>query len=346
MLKRGLGCGLLAALLACLPAAAQGDSTLTMRRARELVPRPGLAPVHSLIPKVGAPACDTLETSDPRIHLILCSDGTWHYAKNPDAAVSEAVFSENWDTSVLNPYRTSLQDLPWRVTLSLVDSASRFACPRQVKVFSPFGMRRHRRHQGVDLPLQRGDPVYAAFDGRVRYASYNRGYGNIVVLRHESGLETYYAHLSERKVEPGDWVTAGQVVGLGGSTGRSSGPHLHFETRYRGFAFDPQWLIDFEQGLLRHGVFVLKRKYLSEHARYVPESEQEEEEIYLTEEQEKAEAERLAKEMAAARYVTVRQGDTLSRIAINNHTTISALCRLNGITPKTILRVGRKLRVR
>lgn len=318
---------------------------MTMKRARELVPRPALDPVRSLIPGKQAPAVDTLDTSDPRVKLILCGDGTWHYAKDPDAAGATDVFTEHWSTNVLDPYKTPLQDLPWRITLSLADSASRFACPRQVKVFSPFGMRRHRRHQGVDLPLQRGEPVYAAFDGKVRYSSYSRGYGNIVIVRHECGLETAYAHLSERKVSAGDWVHAGDVLGLGGSTGRSSGPHLHFETRYHGYAFDPQWLIDFENGVLRHGVFVLKRKYLHEYSRYVPESEDEEEEIYLTEEQERAEEERIAREMAAARYVTVKSGDTLSRIAINNHTTVSELCRLNGITPKTTLRIGRKLRV-
>ena len=69
------------------------------------------------------------------------------------------------------------------------------------------------------------------------------GYGNLVVIRHRSGLETFYGHLSQRDVKSGDWVNAGDVIGLGGSTGRSTGPHLHFETRYKGAAFDPSWLI-------------------------------------------------------------------------------------------------------
>ena len=106
-------------------------------------------------------------------------------------------------------------------------------CPYVGKVYSKFGYRRGRRHQGTDIPLKSGTPVAAAFDGRVRMSSYVSGYGNLVILRHENGLETFYGHLSKRQVSVGDWVRAGDIVGLGGSTGRSSGPHLHFETRYK-----------------------------------------------------------------------------------------------------------------
>ena len=215
-----------------------------------------------------------------------------------------------------------------------------------MKVFSPFGWRRRRNHTGVDLPLATGTPVYAAFDGRVRCSMYNRGYGNVVVIRHASGLETTYAHLKERNVQTGDYVSAGDVIGLGGSTGRSTGPHLHFETRYEGYAFDPQWLIDFETGTLRHGYFVLKRKYLSNTSRYYPESEEEEEEIYKTEEEDRAEAERIAREMAAAQYHTVKSGDTLYGLAARYHTTVGAICKLNGISASTPLRIGKKLRVK
>jgi len=336
-----------AALVTLLPfAAVAQEARLSLKDAERLVPSESLAPVKSLIPGEKAEVHDTLDTSDPGVKIILCNDGTWHYTRDIAALSDSAVFRKCWKTGELNPYRTRLEDLPFRVTLCLADSASRFCCPRQVKVFSPFGRRRSRNHTGVDLPLPMRTPVYAAFDGRVRYSGYNRGYGNIVIVRHASGLETSYAHLSERSVQSGDYVSAGDVVGLGGSTGRSSGPHLHFETRYEGFAFDPQWLIDFQTGTLRHGYFVLKRKYLSALSKYYPESETEEEEIYKTEEEERAEAERIARELAAAQYHTVKSGDTLSGLAVRYHTTVNAICKLNGISSSSTLRIGKKLRVK
>lgn len=328
-----------------LMAGAQG-SRLTIKEAEKLVPREIRKPVKSMIPGEKPPVHDTLDTSDPAVKIILFNDGTWRYERDVRAFADSAVFRKAWNANELNPYRTKLEDLPYRVTLCLADSASRFCCPRQVKVFSPFGWRRRRNHTGVDLPLPTGTPVYAAFDGRVRVSMYNRGYGNVVVVRHASGLETTYAHLKERNVQSGDYVSAGDVIGLGGSTGRSTGPHLHFETRYEGYAFDPQWLIDFETGTLRHGYFVLKRKYLSNTSRYYPESEDEEDEIYKAEEQDRAEAERIAKEMAAAQYHTVKSGDTLYGLAAKYHTTVGAICKLNGISASTPLKIGKKLRVK
>ena len=100
-------------------------------------------------------------------------------------------------------------------------------------------MRRGRSHQGVDIPLKTGDPVYATFTGKVRMSKYYGAYGNMIVIRHENGIETFYAHLSKRNVEVGDWVNAGDVIGLGGSTGRSTGPHLHFEILINGSAVNP-----------------------------------------------------------------------------------------------------------
>ncbi len=163
-------------------------------------------------------------------------------------------------------------------------------------------------------------------------------FGILVVIRHENGLETFYAHLSKRYVEAGDWVNAGDVIGEGGSTGRSTGPHLHFETRYKGFAFDPQWLIDFEKGVLRHRLFVLKKKYFNIYSNY----EQDFEDEMKNDAEDKAED----AEKAAMKYYTIKSGDTLGRIAINNGTTVNALCRLNGITAKTVLKIGRRIRVR
>ena len=288
---------------------------------------------------------DTLDIQDGRLLLVLRDDHTWYYIKNFDKVAEDSTFIKDWIPNSTNPYRTPLDSLPLRNTICLVDSASTFVVPNQVKVFSRFGTRRGRAHQGVDLPLPVGKPVYAAFDGRVRASTYNSGYGNLVIIRHENGLETYYGHLSKREVEVGDWVHAGDEIGLGGSTGRSTGPHLHFETRYQGFAFDPEWIADYETGQLRKNVFVLRRSYLNANSRYVPESIDEEEEIYATDEQIIEEEKRIAAERAAIRYVTVKAGDTLSAIAKREGKSMNTIKNLNpGLNPDKIS-IGQKIRV-
>ena len=244
-----------------------------------------------------------------------------------------------------NPYRVPLDSLPLRNTICLVDSASVFVCPNQTKVFSRFGYRHGRRHQGADLPYKTGTPVVAAFDGRVRVSDYSGGYGNLIVIRHENGLETYYGHLSKREVEVGDWVRAGDQIGLGGSTGRSTGPHLHFETRWQGFAFDPEWIADFEKGQLRSNVFVLRRSYLNAGSHYVPESLDEEEDLYAAEEKILAEEKRLAAERAAVRYYTVKSGDTLGAIAKRQGKSLNAILKLNPGVNSNQFRIGQKIRV-
>lgn len=290
---------------------------------------------------------DTIDTQTPGVQIILYEDKTWRYYRDPNVAVRSEVFNEYWDNDAIDPYHQELSQLPERISVWVADTLSQYCCPRQVKVYSKFGLRRRRRHQGVDLPLQRGEPVGAAFSGKVRLSKYYKGYGNLVIVRHENGLETFYAHLSERKVQPGEWVDAGDIIGLGGSTGRSTGPHLHFETRYRGFAFDPQWLIDFETGELRHRLFVLKKKHLSIASKYVPESEDEEAEIHAADSADAAQKAREEAEAAAAKYYKIRSGDTLGKIARRNGTTVSAICRLNpGLTSATTLKIGRSIRIR
>jgi murein DD-endopeptidase MepM/ murein hydrolase activator NlpD len=288
---------------------------------------------------------DTLDIQDGRLLLVLKDDHTWYYIKNFKLLENDSTFVKDWVPNSTNPYHTPLDSLPLRNSICLVDSTSRFVCPNQTKVFSRFGMRRGRRHQGVDLPLKTGTPVVAAFDGRVRASTYNKGYGNLIIIRHENGLETYYGHLSKREVEVGDWVRAGDQIGLGGSSGRSTGPHLHFETRYQGFAFDPEWIADYEKGELRKNVFVLRRSYLNANSRYTPESLDEEDEVYGAEEKIIEEEKRLAAERAAIRYYTVKSGDSLSAIARKQGKSLNAILKLNpGIDPNK-LRIGQKIRV-
>lgn len=308
-------------------------------RTQLIVPRPALEPLKSLVTSP-TDAIDTLDTANEHIKVVLHADNTWHYYKTPSFQQVSGVYDSNWDDNSTNPYGIEQKDLPDEWAIWLVDSLDQYHCPFQGSVYhrGKFGVRRGRRHQGVDIPLKTGDPVYATFTGKVRVSKYWGAFGNLVVIRHDNGLETFYAHLSKRNVEVGDWVNAGDVIGLGGSTGRSTGPHLHFETRHNGFAFDPQWLIDFEKGTLRHRLFVLKKKYFNIYSNYEQDFE---DELKNEEDDKKEDAER-----EAMRWYTIKSGDTLGRIAINNGTTVNAICKLNGIKPTTTLKIGRKIRVR
>ena len=141
---------------------------------------------------------------------------------------------------------TRVSDVPDQFEIDLTD----FEVPiKSNQVTSPFGKRIARNHDGVDIQASLGDTIYSVFDGKVRYAQYNSGgYGFAVVIRHYNGLETYYAHLSQIRVNVNEYVIAGQPIGMAGNTGRSSGVHLHFETRFCGIPIYPQKMISFKYG--------------------------------------------------------------------------------------------------
>lgn len=125
---------------------------------------------------------------------------------------------------------------------------------------SYYGWRDKRMHKGIDIDLNKGQPVVSAFDGKVRVAERNKGgFGNLVIIMHANGLETVYAHLSKIKVKKGQVVLSGQLIGLGGNTGRSHGSHLHFETRYKGYALNPLLFISYNQNKLYHYSITVKK---------------------------------------------------------------------------------------
>ena len=281
---------------------------------------------------------DTLPTGNPDLNIVLYNDNTWRYVRAGEFIPDPSIFEEYWDTSATHAYKDVEQSsLPESIAIQLVDSLQSYHYPYIGKLSSRYGMRGGRQHQGVDVPLKTGDPVYATFDGKVRYSKSAGNYGNLVVIRHNNGLETYYAHLSKREVEVGDWVVAGQMIGQGGSTGRSTGPHLHFEVRYKGQSFDPERIVDFATGELRSDELLLKRRHFSIYAKYEQDFDDE------TEAQRQADAEKKA---SSVQYHTVRSGENLSVIARKYGTTVNKLCSLNGIKSTTILSIGRKLRVK
>ncbi len=189
------------------------------------------------------PLCDSLST-------ILLSDSL--------------VFKDSWDNRSIFPYpRITRDDLPDTVCLPVVRRGEDFVLTWYGGINSRYGYRYGRMHRGLDLHLRTGDTVVSAFNGIVRYTGYDAGgYGNCVVVRHLNGLETLYGHLNAIIVQPNQYLRAGECLGLGGSTGRSSGPHLHFETRYKDLSFDPLMLIDPATMGLRSDTLLLARSVL------------------------------------------------------------------------------------
>ena len=143
---------------------------------------------------------------------------------------------------------------------------SHFCMPTPSRVItSNFGARWGRQHKGIDLKVYIGDTIRSAFSGKVRMVKYDRGgYGKYIVIRHNNGLETIYGHLSKQLVEEDQTVRAGEVIGLGGNTGRSTGSHLHFETRLCGVALNPAIFFDFRaQDIVADSYMFRKNSYLS-----------------------------------------------------------------------------------
>jgi murein DD-endopeptidase MepM/ murein hydrolase activator NlpD len=253
--------------------------------------------------------------------------------------VSISVYERNWDKQQIFAYLGEPRMAITDAEIADMLKGIQYAIPCRGKIWRGFG----KGHKGLDIDLNTGDDVIAAFDGKVRYASYNRGgFGNLVIVRHPNGLETWYAHLSKIKVKPDDIVSAGEVLGLGGSTGRSRSPHLHLELRYHDVALDIQRYVDFEKGTLASWIQegippVDKMQYVvaghddfhsdedAEHADHEDDIQQE--------------------TKPAEQWHRIRQGDNLSRLANRYGTSVQRLCQMNQITPKTVLRIGRTLKV-
>lgn len=296
--------------------------------------------VQAIKPVESPIVVDTLATENETLAVLLFNDGTWRYVQRRTIEQDSTVYSHYWDTENISAYKNFKTDsLPSAVAINLVDSLKSYRFPYVGRITSRYGMRHRRAHNGIDIALKVGDTICAAFDGRVRFSkATDTGYGTLVIIRHDNGLETYHGHLSARLVEEGDRVVAGQPIALGGNSGRSTGPHLHFETRYYGQSFDPERIINFKTGELRRDHFLLKKGYYSIYSKYSQDFNAEQER-YAAEQKENALS-------AEKRYYKVRKGDYLGLIAKRNHTTVAAICRLNGIKSTTVLQIGRVLRVK
>ncbi|HVA98372.1 MAG TPA: M23 family metallopeptidase [Bacteroidia bacterium] len=239
----------------------------------------------------------------------------------------------SWDTTSLEPYHFDVENMSdtEKVVLETDTSCCDFVQPYIGAITSNFGFRRYRYHYGIDIKLNKGDSVSAAFDGKVRFTQHNRSYGNVIIIRHNNGLETIYAHLSKILVHPNENVVAGEKIGLGGSTGHSTGNHLHFEIRYKGHPIDPTTIISFDNhSLLMDNLYITKNTFLYMRKR-----------IYANKRYQPSNLSYIKR--GNHHYYIVREGDTLYGISRKSHISVSELCNLNGMSRTTELRIGKRL---
>ncbi len=255
------------------------------------------------------------------------------YAHIPadDSPYPANAFYQNWNTNVAHPFRNNLADFDSTLTLLLVDEEQDcgFSVPFEGPLTSHFGWRWGRNHNGTDIDLNVWDPVVAAFPGVVRVSRAYKGYGRVVVIRHYNGLETLYAHLHRLKLKPGDTVEAGDVIGLGGNSGNSTGSHLHFEVRFQGVPINPATLINFREGKLKSNTITLRKSgaFLA----------------VVTPAQLEKEQKMLAR--TGSHTYEVKKGDYLYKIAREQGISVEEICAANKLRPNQTLQVGQKLRL-
>ncbi len=228
-------------------------------------------------------------------------------------------YYHSWNTITPNPYGANYLTTPDSVIeLQLIGTprSPEFVMPVVDKLTSKYGWRSGRMHKGIDIDLQVWDTVVTAFSGMVRVARNYKGYGRVVVVRHFNGLETLYAHLHRIKVQPGQMVQAGELIGLGGSSGHSTGSHLHWEIRFKGHPINPLNLVDYQNHKLTHSTLVLRK---TKHG--------------------------FAGYPKGSIFYVVQNGDYLYKIASDYGTTVNKLCKLNDINRNSRLSVGQKLRI-
>lgn len=236
---------------------------------------------------------------------------------NEDNIIPSDEMYPTWTNSVVH-YNSVMPD-SFRIDLR------NYAMPTpSTKITDIFGYRPNRRrlHQGMDIKVQTGDTIYAAFDGKVRITSYQRrGYGYYVVIRHNNGIETLYAHLSKRLVNVNQNVKAGEPIGLGGNTGRSSGSHLHFETILMGKSIDPALMFDFKNQRMTGESYMYRKpgtKYIENGKVKIAGPEK--------------------------KYHKVKSGDTVEKIARKYGVSQRRIFELNGLKSNSIIRPGQQLR--
>lgn len=255
---------------------------------------------------------------------------------------SSADLYANWD----NKYAHRATELPETYKIDL----RHFTMPTTSRVItSNFGSRWGRQHKGLDIKVYIGDTIRAAFSGKVRIVRYEAGgYGKYIVIRHNNGLETIYGHLSKQLVEENQEVRSGEVIGLGGNTGRSTGSHLHFETRLCGVALNPALMFDFRAQDVTGDYYAFnKETYDNESTNATRLRGKQDSSTYAStnSSDDYATNKRTTSGLTdQISYHKVKKGETLERIAKKRGVTVEQICKLNHITKTMRLRPGQILR--
>ena len=248
----------------------------------------------------------------------------------------------NWD----NKYAHRATELPETYKIDL----RHFTMPTTSRVItSNFGSRWGRQHKGLDIKVYIGDTIRAAFSGKVRIVRYEAGgYGKYIVIRHNNGLETIYGHLSKQLVEENQEVRSGEVIGLGGNTGRSTGSHLHFETRLCGVALNPALMFDFRAQDVTGDYYAFnKETYDNESTNATRLRGKQDSSTYAStnSSDDYATNKRTTSGLTdQISYHKVKKGETLERIAKKRGVTVEQICKLNHLTKTMRLRPGQILR--
>lgn len=285
----------------------------------------GVKPTNELI-------ADNLPIKDNR-RILELKKAMAKISEEELEAPAEDLYGEDSWTEYVNPFAgTKSVQIPDTCRID----CSEFSYPltSMSLTTSKFGYRRRfgRMHYGVDLKVNIGDTIRSAFDGKVRIVDFERkGYGHYVVIRHPNGLETVYGHLSKKLAKEGQIVRAGEPIGLGGNTGRSTGPHLHFETRFMGIPINPEDIIDFDRGvpLKEQYVFIKKHTHQSHTGT-----------TYASKRRASSKS-----NGSNIKVHKIKKGDTLSGIAAKYGTSVAKLRKLNGLSAKSTLRAGKSIRV-
>lgn len=243
-----------------------------------------------------------------------------------------------------NKYAHRATELPDSFRINL----RHFCMPTTNKIItSNFGSRWGRMHKGLDIKVYIGDTIRAAFSGKIRIVNYEaRGYGNYVVIRHYNGLETIYGHMSKSLVEENQTVRAGDPIGLGGNTGRSTGSHLHFETRLCGVALNPALMFDFRNQDVTGDVYVFRRNTYESESDLANRERGKDAAANGDEVAENTENQNQNSKSGSVDvlYHKVQRGETLTSIARKRNVSVEQLCRLNHINKSMRVRPGQILR--
>lgn len=244
-----------------------------------------------------------------------------------------------------NVYAHRATELPDSFRINLRN----FCMPTTNRVItSKMGPRWGRMHKGLDIKVYIGDTIRAAFSGKVRIKKYERaGYGKYLVIRHNNGLETIYGHMSDWLVEENQVVKAGQPIGLGGNTGRSTGSHLHFETRLCGVALNPALFFDFVNQDVTADYYMFRKETFEHESVAINKNlvlEGGRSNELARETANKNGRNRNVREFSETKYHKVSVGETLTSIAKRRGTTVAQLCKLNHLTRDVKVRPGQILR--